>query len=32
MVTHRWPLEEAQVALEALSGREGDHVKVILEC
>lgn len=32
MVTHRWSLEEAQTALEALSGREGDHIKVVLEC
>ena len=32
MVTHRYPLESAQVALEALSRRDGGHVKVVLEC
>jgi len=30
MVTHRWPLEQAQQALEDLSRRDGSHVKVVL--
>jgi len=32
MVTHRWPLEQAQAALEDLSRRDGGHVKVVLQC
>ncbi len=32
MVTHRWPLERAQEALEDLSRRDGGHVKVVLQC
>jgi threonine dehydrogenase-like Zn-dependent dehydrogenase len=32
MVTHRWPLEEAQAALEELTRRDGGHIKVVLEC
>ena len=32
MVTHRWPLEQAQAALEDLSRRNSGQVKVVLEC
>jgi threonine dehydrogenase-like Zn-dependent dehydrogenase len=32
MITHRWPLEQAQAALEDLTRREGGQVKVVLEC
>lgn len=32
MITHRWPLERAQEALEDLSRRSGGHGKVVLEC
>ncbi len=31
MITHRWPLEQAQAALEDLSNRTGGHVKVVLQ-
>jgi threonine dehydrogenase-like Zn-dependent dehydrogenase len=31
MITHRWPLEQAQAALEDLSRRDGGHVKVVLQ-
>jgi hypothetical protein len=31
MITHRWPLEQAQAALEDLSNRAGGHVKVVLQ-
>jgi threonine dehydrogenase-like Zn-dependent dehydrogenase len=32
MVTHRYPLEQVQAALESLSRREIGQVKVVLEC
>ena len=32
MITHRYPLVQAQSALESLSRRESGHVKVVLDC
>jgi threonine dehydrogenase-like Zn-dependent dehydrogenase len=29
MITHRWPLEQAQTALEELTRREDDQVKAV---